>query len=303
MKLMPLLLKPFLILGFLTMLGAAVNAQAIVFCTINSPGIATAYPMSGGALNITSSNLRVFCINIAFRNVTVTYQIGADNGLNPLGIQNRATFAASQLNYDLHTDPGCINQWQNTLAFNQIPNPPVTFTLGVFGSNVTNIPYYGCVPPGLIVPAMGTYTDTVTLTGAATVSRGGINFVASSIPVSITAPATCNFTQPPGNLAFNYIAFSATDVFASATMQATCTNLLPYSIALDATTDVISGLNYSLALNTTGLGGSNPLVSTGTGLAQTFFINGSMAAGQAGTCNNSGSPCSATQIRTLTVTY
>ncbi|GEM_PF-582280 len=303
MKIIPFLLKPFLILGFISMLGAAVNAHAVVFCTINSTGIATAYPMTGGALNITSGNLRVFCINIAFRSVNVSYQIGADNGLNPLGIQNRATFAGSQLNYDLYTDPSCINQWQNTLAVNQVPNPPVTFTLGVFGSNVTNIPYYGCVPPGLIVPAMGTYTDTVTLTGSATVSRGGINFAAASMPVSITAPATCNFTQAPGNIGFNYVAFSATDVLASTTMQVTCTNLLPYSIALDTSSDVVSGLNYSLALNTTGLGGSNPLTSTGTGIAQTFFINGSMPAGQAGTCNSSAVPCAATQIRTLTVTY
>ena len=72
-------------------------------------------------------------------------------------------------------------------------------------------------------------------------------------------------------------------------------------MALNASGGVVAGLNYALALNTSGSGGINPLTSSGTGFAQTFFINGSMPAGQAGTCA-SGS-CPGTQAHRLTITY
>ena len=73
-------------------------------------------------------------------------------------------------------------------------------------------------------------------------------------------------------------------------------------MALSATSGVVSGLNYSLGLNAIiNSGGSSPLASTGTGADQTFYINGNMAAGQAGTCATG--TCSATNTHTLTITY
>ena len=72
-------------------------------------------------------------------------------------------------------------------------------------------------------------------------------------------------------------------------------------MALDATVGVVTGLNYALALNTVNTGGVNPLTSVGNGLAKTFFINGTMAAGQAGAC--AAAACTGTQARTLTITY
>ncbi|MDX8385172.1 MAG: spore coat protein U domain-containing protein [Gallionella sp.] len=133
--------------------------------------------------------------------------------------------------------------------------------------------------------------------------RGASVFTDGSFPVAIVAPATCVNTAPPANLAFNYTAFSATPVLASTSFGVRCTTSLVYTISLDATDDVVAGLNYTLGLNTVGTGGGNPLATVGTGVPQTFFINGSMAAGQAGACNTSAAPCSAAQIRTLTVTY
>ena len=107
-------------------------------------------------------------------------------------------------------------------------------------------------------------------------------------------------TTAPGNLAFTYTAFGAA-VAVNTTFQPTCTIYLPYSMALDTTSGVISGLLYSLALNTTSSGGSSPLTSTGTGLAQTLYINGNMAANQAGTCATGS--CPGSQLHTLTITY
>jgi len=164
--------------------------------------------------------------------------------------------------------------------------------------------FYGCIPAGqLILPPEGIYTDTVGVRFTNTRVRGPSVFTAGSVPVVIASPATCVNTAPPANLAFNYTGFSATPVLTNTSFGVRCTNSLVYTIALDATDDVVAGLNYTLGLNTVGIGGGNPLVIVGTGVPQTFFINGSMPAGQAGACNTSATPCSAAQIRTLTVTY
>ena len=54
------------------------------------------------------------------------------------------------------------------------------------------------------------------------------------------------------------------------------------------------GLNYTLALSSTG--------TTGTGFAQPYTVTGSIAADQAGTCSTG--TCTATQTGvTVTITY
>ena len=105
--------------------------------------------------------------------------------------------------------------------------------------------------------------------------------------------ATCAISTAPGTVAFTYSAFAAAAANATTTFRVTCTNLLPYTIALDATTAVISGLQYSLALSAPG--------GTGTGAAQLYTVTGTMPANQAGTCGTA--TCAATQARTLTITY
>jgi hypothetical protein len=64
-------------------------------------------------------------------------------------------------------------------------------------------------------------------------------------------------------------------------------------MALDATSGTLLGLPYTLAISQSS--------STGTGTAQTFAINGSIVGGLPGTC--ASGTCSATDIRTLTITY
>jgi spore coat protein U-like protein len=302
MKPRSILPKSFLWLATVAMLAIATSAQARVTCTVNSLGFATAYPMSGGALNITAANFTVTCTATGRRTVTVNYQVGVNNGANAAGTQNRARSGGSRLNYDLYSDLGCTSQWQNTAVNNRIPNPAVSFSLTPGTSDVRTFSYYGCVPAGLTVPAAGTYTDTVTMSFTGSVSRGGSTFTGGTFPVSITAPATCSFSQQPGNIVFNYTSFSATAVLANTSFQATCTNLLPYTIALDATAGVVTGLNYTLALNTTAnSGGVSPLTSGGNGIAQTFYVNGSIAAGQSGTCATG--ICTGSQTHSLTITY
>jgi hypothetical protein len=72
-------------------------------------------------------------------------------------------------------------------------------------------------------------------------------------------------------------------------------------MSVTAANGVASGVNYGLRLNTSASGGSVPLGSVGTGALQTFFINGSAAANQAGTCGSGG--CVASQSHSLVITF
>ena len=137
-----------------------------------------------------------------------------------------------------------------------------------------------------------------------TVNNGITTANAGSFAVSITVVSICSLTTAPGTIAFNYTAFGGATT-ANTTFGVTCNPSLPYSadIGGGATgAGVVSGLNYSLGINNIGTGGTNPRNDTGTGAAQTRFINGTMAAGQAGNC--AGSTCALVTVpRTLTITY
>jgi len=260
------------------------SAQARVNCTISSLGFSTAY---GSSLNVTASSFTVTCTHVSGAKNTAKYQVGVSNGLQPSGTQNRAASGANFLNYNLTSDAACLTPWKGTAYI-----PAAAYTtpaLALGASDIKTYSFYGCVPAGQTVPAAGTYTDTVTMSFV----PGGGGFTNGTFPVSITAPATCTLSTPPGSVTFNYTSFSATSVLASTTFAATCTNKLPYTMALDATSGTISGVIYTLAL-------SAP-AAVGTGVAQTFSINGSMAAGQGGTCT--AATCTGSQVRTLTITY
>lgn len=266
------------------MLAFANAAQGRVTCTITPSAVATAY---GSSLNIVASSFTVTCSHLTGGSSTATYQLAAGNGLHVSGTQRRAASGANFLNYNLTTDAACITPWQGT---SYIPATAYTTPVLALGaSDIKTYSFYACIPANQAVPAAGTYTDTVTLSFI----PGGGNFTNNSFTISITAPATCSLSTPPGNMTFNYTSMSATAATASTTFAATCTNTLPYTMALDATSGTINGVTYTLALGAAS--------ATGTGLAQTYTVNGNIAAGQSGTCATA--TCTGSQTRTLTITY
>jgi len=306
MKLQLILIKPMRWLESTLLLLLPTCAHALVTCSISSGGVLSAYNPSDLAINTSSNSFTVTCSRDnprrGRRNVRVQYEVVAGNGLNALGTQNRAALTGSFINYDLTSDAACTTLW-NGGRRSSLPNPAARFNLAK-GATVTNTyTYYGCIPPGqLVIPPEGTYTDIVTMSfSVGRVNGEASTFTGGTFPVSIIAPATCNFTTPPSSLIFNYPSFSPVPVLANTAFGVTCTTSLPYTMALDSTTGVIAGLNYSLTLNVTGTGGVNPLASTGTGVPQTFFVNGSIAASQVGICATAN--CSGVQIHTLTITY
>lgn len=279
------------------------EAHATVFCSVSSVGFHSVYVPSNPTTNATASSFTVTCSRDNApgpANSTVKYQLAADNGLHPSGTQNRAVMAGNFINYYVATDP-CTTPWKGTSLW---PTPEASFLLAKNSIDTRTHTFYGCVPAGqAVLPPEGIYIDTVTMSFAVGTATGSGNDIFSPgiFPVSIIAPASCTFTTPPSNIEFTYAAFSPSDVLANSTFGLRCSTFLPYTMTLDATVDVVAGLNYSLALNTTGSGGTNPLTSLGTGSAQTFYINGRIAAGQAGSCT--GATCTESQVRTLMISY
>jgi hypothetical protein len=284
----------------ITLLLASSQALAGAFCSVSSLGFSSAYVPGNLAMNITSASFDVTC-TAGPKKSNVQYQIAVDNGMNALGTQNRSTLAGSFINYSLASDGACMNAWKGAA---DLPNPRAKLSLAANQTVTTTYTFFGCIPGGqAVLPPEGTYTDMVSMTfSTANASGGGASsFTGGSLPVNILSPASCSFTSPPTSMVFAYTSFSPVDVLANSAFAMRCTRLLPFSIDLDATAGTIVGLNYSLLLNTAAAGGTPTLASVGTGIVQSFYINGTIAAGQGGTCTSAF--CSGTQTRTLTVTY
>lgn len=266
---------------------SAARAAVSYSCNISALPINYSQTYSGSSNSSTSLSLSVSCTKSGSGSgLTINYTVTPNNGLNASGSQNRASLSGNLINYDLYTDATCTTPWSGSGS--------MVFGGGA-GSTITQtLTYYGTVPaaqPSL--PPLGTYSDSVNMTLATT--TGGVTITGTNpapFLVSIVVPAACTISTQPGNITFSYTSFGA-GANASTTFATICTNQLPYTMAIDATSGTIAGVNYSLALSAAG--------GTGTGLAQTYTINGTIAAGQAGTC--AAATCSGSQARYLTITY
>lgn len=108
------------------------------------------------------------------------------------------------------------------------------------------------------------------------------------------------------NLSMAYTSFQVDPTIATTSFQVRCTKGQSYGMALDnaSLTDGNTGLQYTLNLtsNATPASGNNASISavTGNGTAgQTYYVHGTIAAGQDGTLTAG----SANNGRTLTITY
>ena len=121
--------------------------------------------------------------------------------------------------------------------------------------------------------------------------------VQSSFNVDITLTSLCSVSTP-ANLSFSYTAQQATAATATTPFTVTCSNGLPYTVSLSGAnvTDDAVGLAYSLAV-TAPVGGG-----TGTGASQAYSIDGTIAAGQSGTCVTATCTNAAATNKTKTIT-
>ena len=261
-------------------------AQAFITCSISSPGFTAGYPVNSPTIINTQTNFSITCSRgLTTDPTTTTYTVKANNGLQPGGGSNRGQSGGNFINYDVWRESTCSTKWQGG---NTIPTSAATITMvGLTPTTVTQN-YWGCIP-ALQNPAAGTYTDTVIITP--TYSSGVVG-VASTFPVTIISPPTCTISPGPGNVNFTYTSFSTSAATASTTFGLTCSNSIPYTMAVSPASGTLVGISYTLTL---------PASSTGTGTLQTHTISGTAPGGQAGTCATG--TCSGAQMTTLTITY
>jgi spore coat protein U-like protein len=271
----------------------SISAQAAITCTApSSTGFSTAYAPLGVVPNTTQGQVSFTCTRSSALDAT-NLLLRANNGVNVCAGSNDASFGGQCINYEAYQTSACTTVWT---ANSNASSIPITL-LSVLTPQPITVNFWGCITvAGQNKPA-GTYTDTVTISVRTT---GGtlIAGASSTMPVSITNPATCAITSI-GNVTFGtYTALQTTALVApTATITLNCTTKLPYTMSLDANSGVIAGLNYNLTINSV----TPPVSSRGTGPGQTHTITGTMPANQAGTCATG--TCSATQMRTLTITY
>ena len=262
------------------------TVQAAISCNISSPGFINGYDNT--ILNSNQTSYSITCTRgvDATDPTTTTYDVKVNNGLNPAGNTNQGASGANFIKYDTYTNSTCSSMWKNNTT---IPTPAGTITMvGTLPTTVTQN-FWGCINAGLL-PTAGIYTDTVTMTPTYSV---GVLGGQGTFPVKIITPAICTISAIPGiTLAYGN-AFRLTPATATTSAPVTCSNELPYTIAVSPTSGVSAGINYSLSL---------PSSATGTGGVQNIIITATAPAGQAGTCTTS-SCTGAAQPHTLTLTY
>jgi spore coat protein U-like protein len=267
------------------------SAHGAISCSVSSPGISTTY---SGALSINQTSVVINCTRLSNDPATSAYSLAPDNGINASGQLNRAVNGVHYLAYEEFQDSICSTSWQS-------PGSGMSGTIdfgSALGVTVTR-DYWACIPAGQIY-AVGSYSDTVITT--LTYNDGTSDLVTTGgHQVTILTTPSCSISTAPGTISFGYTALQNTATSGNTTFGTTCSAGTSYSISVDSDDGVISGLQYQLRINTSTSGGSNPLGSSGTGVEQNFYINGTMPAGQAGSCSTAS--CQDSTIHTLLITY
>jgi spore coat protein U-like protein len=238
---------------------------------------------------VTTGSYTINCTRAASDPNTFAWQLGVNNGLHAGGGFNRVQRAALQrYNYDTYrTSPYVAgNLWADTAAtrFNG------TLAFGASLSATATGAFDIVMPGSQPVQPAGTYTDTVT----ATLRNGsGTAIGTTTFAITVLTTNTCQLSVAPTDVSFTYTSFQAGTSSATGSFGVRCTTALPYTLALDATSGTVLGLNYTLALSAAS--------GTGNGATQTYNVNGSMVANQVGTCATG--VCTGSQTRTLTLTW
>jgi spore coat protein U-like protein len=276
--------------------GIHTSAQSAITCSVSATNINASYVPTNAAALLVTGSYTVNCMRAAGDAGSISYDLSANNGANPTtGSNNRIRLGTSTFyyNYELYRSATIsnANRWQ--IANNRRFTGVITFTGTALNATSGAQTFWLNILPQTEDPA-GTYTDTVTMTLAENVA--GSPFLNSgTFDVNITTDKRCVFTSTPATLDFNYTSFQNTVSNATpSAFQVRCTRNATYSVALDATSGTLLGLNYNLTLTT-------PASLVGNSANQNFSVSGNIPANQVGTCNTG--TCTATQARTLTITY
>ena len=281
-------MKTFGRLAALLLVFAAAPSFAAITCTVAVPTpITVVYDPTVNADNVTTGRYTITCNRLATDASSIAWSLAANNGQHNGGGSNRAQSAGGQrYSYDLYLPPYTNGiKWQGGNVFTGTLNFGASLTASVTGT--FDIWVFKQQP---VQPA-STYTDQIAVTLKNTANNNTLD--TSTFLMNIVTTNACQLAVPPGDINLNYTANQVAAATANTSFGVRCTTALPYTMALDATSGTIVSLNYTLALSQAS--------ATGSGLVQTYSVNGSIAGGQAGKCATA--TCSGSQTRTLTITY
>lgn len=290
----------------LGLIGSA--AQAAITCSMAAQGFVSVYDGLAATSNLNQSSFTLSCSRLSTDATTLNFIAFTDDGGYNNGANNRARSPSGAfIQYDFFTTSAYSVNWSKS---SRCIVGSVNF--GSALSATQTVSYFSRIPAAQTGIPAANYTDTVRASvayGPTACQNNAPEDVGSTFSVAISTVPACQIAVPPGNVAFSYTAFSQTPATANTSFQARCSTTLPYTLAINGTQSggiyggVVSGLNYglSIALTTTGPPILPTTSRTGNGALETFFINGTMPAGQAGTCPTS--TCNANDPRTLTITF
>ncbi|MDW5442465.1 spore coat protein U domain-containing protein [Polaromonas sp. SM01] len=281
-------------LPILALLLGSAASHATITCNIFATGVTGIYDRSSN-LDLTGS-ISVNCTRAAGDPTSQVLYIGIDQGEDPSGRDMTRQTGTDLLRYFIYRNPGPANQW--TTAAGKAPgsgqNGGLQFTLN-FGAGTSasvSYPYYFRVRSGITRPA-GIYDDVLITAFLRTSSSSGPLIANVDFTANASILSQCYLSSLPLPLTLNYTSFSPSPQTGATSFGVSCTLSTPYTMALDATSGTLLGLNYTLALSSS--------AGTGTGFGQTYNVTGTIPANQVGTCTLGS--CSGSQARTVTITY
>jgi hypothetical protein len=290
------------LLAGLLLLACGPLAHAAYSCTVTATSSGLIY-QAPSPRDVTGS-ATLTCTRSAGDPNSLSYRLKASDGLNAnTGTQPyrrvRLGTTANRLYYALRRSSTCNDStdWRapTTGASNVATG---TLDFGVALTATTTLSYCIRVRVGAgnnpAAPAAGVYSDTFGIFAQYPNSNAGVLSPSAPVVMTVGVNNQCVFNTYPGNLSFNYTAFSTTAQTASTSFLLRCSSGLPWSVSVSPNPAVVQGLRYTVT--------PSPASGSGNGnTGQAVTLTGSMPAGQAGTCN--GPSCAASQAHTVTITY
>jgi spore coat protein U-like protein len=246
------------------------------------------------------------CTGTANTTVRTCPNIDAGSGGSTSGSPRFLLNGATQLNFNLYQDGSYTSVWGSNLwAFaGSYPSPTVDVALNGSGSGSASQTIYGQVWPGQQTLPAGVYSSAFSGTQASvayaystvgTCTTIGSSH-ATSAPFTVTATDTTNCAVNASTLNFGSVGVLRSAVDATSSITVTCTNALPYTVALDgglsgasnpsqrvmsqASQNITYGL-YRDSARAQPWGdsvGTNAAAGSGSGLAQTLTVYGRVPA-------------------------
>lgn len=282
-----------LVFGFNPLSSLAANTNYACNAPVVSIGQVSYDPFA--AISTLTGTATLNCSKAKNDPASMAFSLSVDLGLGSSGGYSYAAMSSNTVRYDLLRSASASDAWSATPISGTMTNWTCSSNTC---SGTATVNFYMQIPVSQPSPytATGFYTDTRIVTPSYP-NAGGVltSYPASggNLSIAIGIPAKCVLSSPPGNINFTYTSFQGSADQRSTSFAVSCATNTQYTMALDATSGTILGLNYTLSLNKTG-------TQTGTFTAQSVSITGNMPGRQSGNCSSN---CTDQHNRTLTISY